>query len=97
MTANVANVRKEPPDPAKLVERLCRSVQAATDHGSALSGALLDAGDGWHAGLVAGSVVSLRSALHTLELVQGFLTNKVPEEVSYAVRSDQEQDSAHKG
>jgi hypothetical protein len=59
------------------IERLYRSLDASATHGSKVAEALVIDGEVWHAGLLAGAVISIRAALRTVEVVKQQLTGQL--------------------
>jgi hypothetical protein len=62
------------------VVRLGRTLDASIRHASTLATELLDDGQVWHAGLIAGVVACLRGVARTVHVVESQLTGKTTEE-----------------
>lgn len=89
VTARPGNVTPEVATAIESVERLYRSLDASATHGSKVAEALVRDGELWHAGLLAGAVISIRAALRTVEVVKQQLTGQLTIGESNGVRQSQ--------
>lgn len=75
--------------------RLSRPLALAVEQSRKLAEQLLDEGDAWHAGLVAGMVVALEGAAITADRITKILNHEAPTEVKDGIREDPKQEGLY--